>query len=134
MIRRGVYQVRLVLYCISVLLLLAAALAMALLVRLVPNPLLFTVVGALLSSVIAGAWLLGRATAGTLPRPQTGKALIAFGAPAALVNLVQGHWLAAIWSLAVVLTGVGLAVRIFPSGARSSRSLAHGPVRPPVSR
>lgn len=125
---------RIALYCFSVVTLLAASLGMALLARLLPHPLPFAVGGAFLSGAISGAWLLGRATAGDLPRPQTGKALIAFGAPAALVNLVQGYWLAALWSAVVLLGGLGLTVRIFPPNYSAGRSSADGPVRPPVSR
>ncbi len=107
---------------------------MALLARLTTDPLLFALGGAFLSGCISGAWLLGRAVGAGLPRPQTGKALIAFAAPAALVNLWQGHWLAGAWSLVVLAAGLGFAVRIFPSTYRQRRALPHGPVRPPMSR
>lgn len=123
---------RAVLYGLSAAAMAVAGLAMAMLVWLAPNLLFFFIGGAMLSGIIAGAWVAVGATAGAWPRPRTGQVLIPAGSLGLLLGLWRGDWLAAGWAFLVLLTGVGFAVRIFPE--RRAKSARPGAVKAPLGR
>lgn len=123
---------RALLYSLSALVMIAASLAMAFLPRITTDWLFFMIGGALLSGAISGSWVVLGATAGEWVRPRTGQVLIACGSLAILINLFQTEWVALVWSVFVLLTGIGFAVRIFPTGqSQESRTRS---VRPPLGR
>lgn len=123
---------RAVLYGVSVAVMLLASLGMALLPRLAPGLLVFVAAGAFLSGAISSAWVAVGATAGNWYRPRTGQVLIGTGLLAALFNLWGAEWLAAGWSLLVLLAGLAFAVPIFPTQTKPpERSTT---VRPPLGR
>lgn len=113
-----------------------AALGMALLPRLVTNPLLFGLVGAILTGLIAGAWVMAGATAGQWPRPRAGWSLIIGGAVGTAVSLWSPGTIPLLWSLAVLVHGLLFTFPILPATRRRREPARKGPgpVRPPVSR
>ncbi|HWI64820.1 MAG TPA: hypothetical protein VNT75_23570 [Symbiobacteriaceae bacterium] len=121
------------LYLLGSLTLLAAALTMALLPRLSPSLWFFVIGGGLLSGLIAGAWTLLSATAGTWPRVRTGPVLVAAGLLAAGLGLADRWWAEVAWGIVGVLVGIPLWV-----AARRARARDGGPepfgVRPPLGR
>lgn len=96
------------LYVLGCVLMATSAAGMAFLPRLAPTPLAFFVVGAVLSVLIPGSWLLLTATADSWPRPRAGLILTAAGVLAILFGLRDADWLAVGWAIYVTAVGAGV--------------------------
>jgi len=121
------------LYIFGSLTLLAASLAMSLLPRLSPSLFVFIVCGGLLSGLIAGAWTLLSASAGSWPRLRTGPVLIVAGLISLVLGLLDRWWLEAAWGVVGVLVGIPLLVAARRARARLANQEPVG-VRPPLGR
>jgi len=117
---------RAILYVFGCVLMAVTSTAMAFLPRLFPTPLGFAIVGAVLSVLIPGSWLLLSATAGSWPRPRAGHILTVVGALAILFSLRDAQWAAAGWACYVTAVGVGVTWV-----SRSGRSRNQEPEEPP---
>ncbi|HWI51936.1 MAG TPA: hypothetical protein VNT01_07330 [Symbiobacteriaceae bacterium] len=121
------------LYIIGSLTLLAASLAMSLLPRLSPSLFVFIVGGGMLSGLIAGAWTLLSASAGSWPRLRTGPVLIVAGLISLVLGLLDRWWLESAWGVVGVLVGIPLWVAARRARARYANQEPVG-VRPPLGR
>lgn len=124
------------LYVFGCVLMAVSAAGMAFLPRLFPTPLGFAVVGAVLSVLIPGSWLLLSATAGSWPRPRAGHILMVVGALAILFSLRDMEWAAVGW--ACYVTAVGVGVTWFSRNGRSRSQEREEPpsraVQAPIGR
>ena len=126
---------RALLYVLSICGLAVGGLGLSLLARFAPTLWVFGLGGAVLTGMIAGAWVTLSATADTWPRPRTGQILMITGLLGAAVNEFGGKTLAALWSALVFVAGAALIFPLWPARHRAERRRRiRGPVRPPLGR
>lgn len=122
-------------YTLGLVLLAASSTGMAFLPRLAPTPLLFAIVGAVLSALVPGSWLLLSATADRWPRPRAGHVLMAAGVLGILFSLRDMQWLSVGWACYVICVGVGVTLVPLASRTRNQDEDRNpGPVRGPLGR
>lgn len=123
------------LYALSVGGLIVGGFGLSLLARFATALWVFGLGGAVLTGMIAGAWVTLSATADTWPRPRTGQILMAAGLVGAVVNEYSGMTLAALWSALVFMAGAALIFPLWPSRQQAGAGRRmRGPVRPPLGR
>lgn len=123
----------LLLYLLGSIGLLLSAMGMALLPHFAPFPWLFLLVGAPLSGVVAGSWLLITVTADSRPRLHTGPVLALAGLVGVLWSAYLARWPAAGWALLQILIGIPLWISLRRAAAQKAPR-APKPVRHPVGR